>query len=108
MHEEMADCGSKCIVSFTHCFYVLSIAADVTKAGKLFHTRTAATDKADSAVMCQELKTSFSSFLGWWCKTMETAIQKLSQFVFSPLLHLQPMQSLKKWPHTVVFPRRKH
>jgi len=43
MHEEMADCGSKCIVSFTHCFYVLSIAADVTKAGKLFHTRTAAT-----------------------------------------------------------------
>jgi len=33
---------------FSHCLNVLSVAADVTETGRLFHTRAAATGKARS------------------------------------------------------------
>ena len=39
---------------------------------------------------------------------MEAVVDKYSEPVFNPLLHLQPVKLFKEWRHMVMFLRRKN
>ena len=78
----------------------------VTKSGRLFHTRAAATGNARSpTVDSRDGGTTPRTEVGdtlevagevRWRSAMETAVNENSELVLNPLLHLQPMQLLQK------------
>jgi len=99
----------------------------VTKSGRLFHTRAAATGKARSPTVdscdggttrpCVDAErrrrrytkvSDTPDVVGEvrWRKTMKTAVNENSELVLDPLIQLQPIQLLQKWHNEIILPQR--
>ena len=64
---------------FSHCLNVLSVAADVTEADKLFHIRAAATGKARSQTMERRVGGTTRAERWWVLIAVAVVYQELKQ-----------------------------